>query len=66
MLLNTIECNSIEEKGSGGYILEADLKYLDQLHEFHNDYPLAQEKVEISHNMLSNHCSSIANKYKFK
>ena len=66
MLLNAIECNSIEEKGSDAYILEVDLKYLDQLHELHNDYPLAQEKVEISHDMLSNRCSSIANKYKCK
>ena len=66
MLLNAIECNSIEEKGSDGYILEVDLKYLDQLHELHNDYPLAQEKVEISHDMLSNRCSSIASKYKCK
>ena len=32
----------------------------------HNDYPLAPEKLEISHNMLSNYCSSIANKYDIK
>ena len=29
----------------------------------HNDYPLAPEKLEINQNMLSKHCSSIANKY---
>ena len=29
----------------------------------HNDYPLAPEKLEISHNMLPNYCSSIANEY---
>ena len=33
--VNSIKCNSI------GYILEVDLKYPDELHEFHNDYPLA-------------------------
>ena len=32
----------------------------------HNDYPLAPEKFEISHNMLSNYCSSIASKYGIK
>ena len=32
----------------------------------HNDYPLAPEKLEISHNMLSNYCSNIANKFKIK
>ena len=29
----------------------------------HNDYPLAPEKLEISHNMLSKYCSNFANKY---
>ena len=33
------------------------------MHEFHNDYPLAPEKLEISHNIMSNYCSSIANEY---
>ena len=32
----------------------------------HNDYPLAPEKLEISHSMLSNYCSNIANKYEIK
>ena len=32
----------------------------------HNDYPLAPEKLEISHNILPNSCSSIANKYDIK
>ena len=32
----------------------------------HNDYPLAPEKLEISHNIMSNYCSSIANKYDIK
>ena len=33
------------------------------MHELHNDYPLAPEKLEISQNMLSNSCFSIANEY---
>ena len=32
----------------------------------HNDYPLAPEKLGISHNMLSKYCSNIANKYGIK
>ena len=31
-----------------------------------NDYPLAPEKLEISHNMLPNYCNDIANKYDIK
>ena len=37
--------NSISENSSDGYILEADLEYLDELHELHNNYPLAPEKT---------------------
>ena len=47
-------------------MLEADLEYLDELRELHNDYPLAPEKIEISHNMLSNYCSYIGKKYGIK
>ena len=32
----------------------------------HNGYPLAPKKFEISHNMLPNDCSNIANKYDIK
>ena len=60
--VNLIGCNIIEEISSDGYITEADFKYPDKLHELHNDYPLASEKLEISH-MSSNYYSSIANKY---
>ena len=58
--------NSIGENSLDGYILEVDLEHPDELHELHNDYPLAPEKLEISHNMLSKYCSSIANKYDIK
>ena len=58
--------NSISENSSIGYILEFDLKYPSELHELHNDYPLAADKLEISQNMLSKYCSNIANKYGIK
>ena len=32
----------------------------------HNGYPLAPEKLEISHNMLLSYCSSIAMRYGIK
>ena len=58
--------NSIGENSSDGYILEVDLEYPDELYELHNYYPLAQEKLEISHNMLWNYCKNIANVYEIK
>ena len=43
---------SINEKSPIGYFLEVDLEYPDELHELHNDYPLAPEKPAISSDML--------------
>ena len=50
-VMSIIECNSIE-KSRIGYFLEVDLKYPDELHELHNDYPLAPEKLAVSSDML--------------
>ena len=36
------------------------------MHNFHNDYPLAPEKFEISQNMVSNYCSNIEYEYGIK
>ena len=47
-------------------MLEVDLEYPDKLHDLHNDYPLAPEKLEISQNMLSKYCSDIADKHEIK
>ena len=58
--------NSISENSSKGYILQVVLEYPDELHDLHNDYPLAPEKLKISQNMLSKYCSGIANKYGIK
>ena len=58
--------NSISENSFVGHILEVDLEYPDELHNLHNDYPLAPEKLEITQNMLSRYCSDIANKYGIK
>ena len=41
------------KNSSDGSILEVDFEYPDELQELHNDYPLAPEKLEIIHNMLS-------------
>ena len=60
------DVRSISEKSPIVYILEVDLKYPDELHELHNDYPLAPEKLAVSSDMLSKYCKKIADKYEIK
>ena len=43
---------SISENSPIGYFLEVDLKYFDELHELHNNYPLAPEKLAVSSDIL--------------
>ena len=44
-------------------ILEVDLEYPKELHDLHNDYPIAPEKVKVSNDMLSAYCKKITKKY---
>ena len=64
--VNEFDVNSINEKSDTGYFLEVDLEYPDELHELHNDYPLAPEKLAVSSDMLSRYCRKIADKYQIK
>ena len=64
--INSFCLDSISENSPIGYILEVDLKYLSELHDFHNNYPLCPERIQISSDMLSKYCSEIANKYGMK
>ena len=57
---------TINEKSPIGYLLDVDLEYSDKLHELHNYYPLASEKLAVSNNILSKYCKEIADKYEIK
>ena len=46
-----------------GLILEVDLEYPQEMHENHNDYPLAAEKMNVLKGMLSNYFENIRQKY---
>ena len=55
--INEFDGNSICKNSWIEYILEFDLKYPDELH----DYSLAPEKHEVSGDMLSNYCRNTEN-----
>ena len=63
---NNFDVNSIKKNSSTGYILEVDLKYPEELHKLHNDYPLAPEKLAIFYDILSDYCKKIEEKYEIK
>ena len=65
-IVDGFNVNSISVKIPIGYFLEVNLEYRDELHELHNDYPLAPEKLAVSSDMLSNYCKKIADKYEIK
>ena len=64
--IDKFDVMSISDKSSIGYILEVDLKYSEELHELHNDFPLAPETFAASNDMLSKYCKKIADKYEIK
>ena len=64
--VDELDVISINKKIDVGYFLEVDLEYPNELHELHNDYPLAPEKLAVSNNMLSVNCKKIADEYDIK
>ena len=54
--VDELDVMSINEKREIGYFLEVDLEYPEELHELHNDYPLAPEKLVVTNDMLSKYC----------
>ena len=64
--INKLDLDSVSKNSSIGYFLEVDLEYPSELHDSHNDYPLAPDKLEISSDRLSKYCSDIADKYGIK
>ena len=61
--IDKIDLGKYNEYSDKGIILEVDLEYPKELHNLHNDYPLATEKLKVSDDMLSEYCKKIASKF---
>ena len=61
--INNFDLSSIRKDSPEGYILEVDLEYPIELHNYFDDYPPAPEKLKVTNDMLSKYCSDIANKH---
>ena len=57
--IDKFDIMSINDKTPIGYFLEVDLEYRDELHELHNDFTLAPEKLAVSSDMLSKYCTKL-------
>ena len=64
--ISEINFDLVSGYSNGGYILEVDLEYPSDLHNLHNDHPLAPEKLKVSDDMLSSYCLGIAKEYEIK
>ena len=59
------DANGLIPKRKGiGHIYEVDLEYPEELHDLHNDYPCAPEKIKVNDDMLSDYCREIKDKFK--
>ncbi len=57
--LDVIDVTQIADDAEQGCILEVDLHYPARLHDSHNGYPLAPEKMKITGDMLSPYAKSL-------
>ena len=64
--IDSLHISDIEDDNESGYILEVDLEYPKELHDLHNEYPLAPEKMKVTENMLSPYAKNLLKELKLK
>ena len=59
-----VELTSLPQLSEGkGMILEVDLEYSAELHDHHNDYPLAPQSLKIECDWQSDYCKAVRDKH---
>ena len=64
--IDKVDFSLVSEYSDVRYMLEVDLEYPKDLHDLHNDYPLAPEKLRVNNDMLSSYCLDIPRKHEIK
>ena len=64
--IDNFDIMSFNDKSPIGYFPEVDPEYPEELHELHNDFPLAPEKRTVSSNMSSKYCKKFGDEYEIK
>src|SRR5207245_7751087 len=54
--INKLNFEDVHDDDPYGYILEVELDYPSELHDLHNDYPLAPESISVEEEMHSPYC----------
>ena len=58
--IEKLDLQQYADDSDRGVFLEVDLEYPTHLHDHHNDFPLAPEKLKITKEMLSDYCRDVA------
>ena len=61
-----LDVDAVPDCGETGYVFEVDLEYPNELHDLHNDYPLAPEPFDIQPDMLSAYQKALQEKLNLK
>ena len=64
--LKKFKLNKYKADSKRGCFLEVDLEYPEKLHDLHNDYPCASEKLVVKQEWLSKYCQKTAAKFGIK
>ncbi|XP_069134582.1 uncharacterized protein [Argopecten irradians] len=54
-----LDVTAVPDDASEGYILEVNLEYSTDLHDIHNEYPLAPERITVGKDNLSNYSKTL-------